>query len=44
MSLRFGSLAPDFALPSTEGAEVSLSSLRGRDVVIAFYCFDWGSI
>jgi thioredoxin-dependent peroxiredoxin len=44
MSLRFGGPAPDFTLPSSEGSPVSLSSLRGREVVLAFYCYDWGNI
>lgn len=44
MALRFGAPAPDFALPSSQGGQVALSSLRGCDVVIAFYCFDWGNI
>ncbi|MPZ13354.1 MAG: redoxin domain-containing protein [Chloroflexi bacterium] len=29
--------APDFTLPSTQHGEVSLSGLRGRKVIIAFY-------
>lgn len=32
-----GSSAPDFALPSTAGKEVSLSSLRGKNVLLAFF-------
>lgn len=32
-----GDLAPDFSLPSTQHGEVTLSSLRGRKVLIAFY-------
>jgi len=32
-----GSLAPDFTLPSDAGEEVTLSSLRGRRVVLYFY-------
>jgi len=32
-----GSLAPDFTLPSDAGVEVTLSSLRGRRVVLYFY-------
>ena len=42
--LRFGQPAPDFILPSTSGADIALSALRGQDVVLVFYCFDWGSI
>ena len=43
-ALRYGAPAPDFALPSTSSAAVSLTGLRGQDVVLLFYCFDWGSI
>ena len=32
-----GTLAPDFTLPSTGGADVTLSSLRGRNVLLAFF-------
>jgi peroxiredoxin Q/BCP len=32
-----GSLAPDFTLPSDQGGVVTLSSLRGRRVVLYFY-------
>jgi peroxiredoxin len=42
--LRFGHPAPDFTLPSTSGSEIALSGLKGRHVVLVFYCFDWGSI
>jgi peroxiredoxin len=42
--LRFGQPAPDFTLPSTLGTDISLSALRGQEVVLVFYCFDWGSI
>jgi peroxiredoxin len=31
-----GSLAPDFTLPSATGGEITLSSFRGRPVVLAF--------
>jgi len=31
-----GSVAPDFKLPRSGGGEVSLSSFRGRPVVLAF--------
>jgi thioredoxin-dependent peroxiredoxin len=32
-----GDAAPDFSLPDADGNEVSLSSLRGRRVIIYFY-------
>jgi thioredoxin-dependent peroxiredoxin len=32
-----GDLAPDFTLPDAGGTEVSLSSLRGQQVIIYFY-------
>ena len=32
-----GSPAPDFTLASTAGAEVTLSSLRGKNVLLAFF-------
>jgi peroxiredoxin Q/BCP len=32
-----GDTAPDFTLPDADGTEVSLSSLRGRKVVLYFY-------
>jgi peroxiredoxin Q/BCP len=32
-----GDTAPDFTLPDANGAEVSLSSYRGRHVVVYFY-------
>jgi peroxiredoxin len=32
-----GSPAPDFTLPSTADAEVTLSQLRGRNVLLAFF-------
>ncbi len=37
MSLSIGQPAPDFTLPAPDGSEVSLSSLRGRKVVLYFY-------
>ena len=44
MGIRFGQPAPDFSLPSTSAGEVTLSALQGQEVVLVFYCFDWGSI
>ncbi len=35
--LAVGSPAPDFSLPDHEGNVVSLSALRGRNVVLVFY-------
>ena len=32
-----GDLAPDFTLPTDTGEEVTLSSLRGRTVIVYFY-------
>ena len=42
--LRFGQPAPAFSLPAADGGTVSLADFRGRDLVLLFYCFDWGSI
>ena len=42
--LRFGQPAPDFALPSMGGGDVRLADFKGRDIVLIFYCYDWGSI
>ncbi len=35
--LEAGDPAPDFTLPDQDGRELSLSSLRGRVVVLYFY-------
>ncbi len=44
-ALRFGQPAPDFTLPVSGGKELSLSSFKGQaDVVLVFYCYDWGRI
>jgi peroxiredoxin len=44
-SLRYGVPAPEFALPSTSGSTVTLADFRAtKDVVLVFYCYDWGGI
>jgi hypothetical protein len=44
-ALRWSQPAPAFSLPSTLGRPISLEEHRGHaDVVIAFYCYDWGGI
>ena len=42
--LRFGQPAPGFSLPSSAGGETSLADFNGKDVVLVFYCYDWGGI
>lgn len=37
-------IAPDFALHSTPDQVVSLSDLRGRPVILAFYPADWSPV
>jgi mycoredoxin-dependent peroxiredoxin len=37
MAIEVGSEAPDFTLKEENGADVTLSSLRGRNVVLMFY-------
>jgi len=44
-ALRYGRPAPDFSLAATTGATISLSGFKGKsDVVLVFYCYDWGGI
>ncbi len=38
--LAIGSLAPDFTLPDQDGTPVTLSALRGKNVVLVFYPAD----
>ncbi|MCP5431878.1 MAG: redoxin domain-containing protein [Alphaproteobacteria bacterium] len=42
--LAAGARAPEFVLPREPGATVSLRSLRGRPVVLAFYPADWSPV
>ncbi len=41
LTLKVGDEAPDFTLKSHLGSEVTLSSLRGKNVVLAFYVAAW---
>ena len=44
MVLQVGTPAPDFALPSHLGKPVTLSHLRGKNVVLAFFPLAWTPI
>ena len=40
-----GEIAPDFSLPASSGSSpLTLSALRGRKVVLAFYLLDFTGI
>jgi peroxiredoxin len=39
-----GTLAPDFSLPISPDKKVSLSELRGKPVILAFYPADWSPV
>jgi peroxiredoxin len=39
-----GSVAPAFALPGSPQTQVSLAELRGQNVVLVFYPFDWSPV
>jgi peroxiredoxin len=41
MSLHVGDKAPDFTLPSHLDKEITLSDLRGKNVVLAFFPMAW---
>jgi peroxiredoxin len=43
--IRYGHPAPVFSLPSTSGRPIALADFEGKaDVVLLFYCYDWGGI
>jgi peroxiredoxin len=42
--LSAGSVAPAFSLPSTPDSQISLADLRGKNVVLVFYPFDWSPV
>jgi peroxiredoxin len=41
MSLQVGAKAPDFTVPSHLDKHVTLSDLRGKNVVLAFFPLAW---
>jgi cytochrome oxidase Cu insertion factor (SCO1/SenC/PrrC family) len=40
-ALQVGDKAPDFELESTKGGKFKLSNLKGKNVLINFYVFDF---
>lgn len=42
--LNIGTLAPEFSLPVTPDQNISLSELRGKKVILAFYPADWSPV
>jgi peroxiredoxin len=44
MKLQIGQTAPDFTLPGHLGKDVTLSTLRGKNVVLAFFPMAWTPI
>jgi peroxiredoxin len=42
--LSIGTLAPDFALYTTPDQKISLSELKGKRVILAFYPADWSPV
>jgi len=43
MAVGIGDPAPDFELDSTKGGKVKLSTLKGKNVLINFYNFDFSA-
>ena len=43
-NVEVGELAPDFTLPVTADQKITLSSLRGKAVVLVFYPADWSPV
>ena len=43
LAIGIGDPAPDFELDSTKGGKVKLSSLKGKNVLINFYNFDFSA-
>jgi peroxiredoxin len=42
--LTLGTVAPDFSLPVAPDKQLSLSDLRGKPVILAFYPADWSPV
>lgn len=42
--LKKGTQAPDFTLYATPDQQISLSELKGRNVILAFYPADWSPV
>lgn len=40
-ALELGDKAPDFELDSTKGGKIKLSSLKGKNVLVNFYGYDF---
>ena len=43
LAIGVGDHAPDFELDSTKGGKLKLSSLKGKNVLINFYNFDFSA-
>ena len=43
-ALPAGTVAPDFSLPASPDRKVTLSELRGKPVIVAFYPADWSPV
>jgi len=44
MGIEIGDIAPDFSLADENGEKVTLSELRGRNVVLVFYPLDFSPV
>lgn len=44
MTLNIGDIAPDFTLKNQHGEDISLSSFRGKNVVVVFFPFAFSGI
>ena len=42
--IEIGNQAPDFALPDQDGNERKLSEFRGKNIILAFYPFDFSPV